>query len=389
VQAPTTGPLSATNVAARRVTNHGSANIQPCRTEHTTIFVQRFAQKLLEYFPDVFSGKFSAPNLADKAQHLTRAGVTELAYTSAVTPILWGRDKLGALFGITYKRDSLASAQPATFYGWHHHALGSGRTVESICSGPSTGGDLDALTMVTNDAATGIRHVEVLTDVPDELSALASAWFLDDAVAPTSTTGVAIGAGGLTYGGLTLNGLWHLNGKTVQVFAGGLDCGDPGEGKAYSDFLVINGSVTVPYGDSLTAGPGRGLFTAAFVATNPPIVVGFTYNSDGQLVRPILPADTGARTGPAFGKLTRAHRYAAKLVATLGLAIGGTFAKLRPANFKQNDNSPLPALTTFSGIAQAELDDDYYYDGGVCWRISRPFPANIAAIGLNLQTQDQ
>jgi hypothetical protein len=383
VKAPTAGPIAPSNIAASNVTGHGSANIAPCRTEHTLVFAQRSAKKLLEYFPDVYSGKFSAPNLADKAQHIIRAGVAELAYTSAVTPILWGRDTLGALFGITYKRDSLASAQPPTFYAWHPHRLGSGRVVESVCAGPSVGGNLDALTMVTNDAATSIRHVEILTDAPDEVTDLAAAWFLDNAVNPTSVIDTGTG--------LTINGLWHLNGKTVQVFAGGLDCGDPGEGKPFSDFVVSNGSLTVPYGDSISAGAGRGLFTAAFAAALPltQIVVGFTYNSDGQIVRPILPADSGARNGPAFGKLSRSHRYAMKLVNTLGLYVGGTFARLAQANTKQDNGAPLPALTTFTGISQEGIKDDDAYDNGMCWRVSRPFPANIVVAAVNLQTKDQ
>jgi hypothetical protein len=391
VQAPTAGPIAPANITARNVTKHGSANIQPCRTEHTTIFVQRFARKLLEYFPDVFSGKFSAPNLADKAEHIYRAGVAELAYVSAVTPIVWGRDALGALFGITYKRDSLSSAQPPTFYGSHRHALGSGRVVESLCAGPSTGGDLDTLTMVTNDPATGIRHVEVLTDAMDELAPLASAWFLDDAAAPTSTVSASTG-GAYGYGSLTLNGLWHLNGKTVQVFAGGLDCGDPGEGKPFADFVVANGSITIAYGDGVSAGPGRGLLTAAFVATAPQIVAGFTYNSDGQVVRPMLQADSGARNGPAFAKLSRGHRFGMKLVNTLGLSVGGDLAKkLYPAKLTTADGvTAIPALTTFSGVVQDTLQDDYGYEGGSpAWRVSRPFPANVVIVGSNLATQDQ
>jgi hypothetical protein len=382
VVAPTAGSIAPNNISARNVTKHGSANIQPCRTEHTTVFAQRFAQKLLEFFPDVMSGKFSAPNLADKAQHLTRAGVAELAYTSAVTPIIWGRDTSDALFGITYKRDSLASAQPPTFYAWHHHALGSGRVVESMCAGLSVGGNLDSLTMVTNDPVTGLRHVEVLTDVPDETAPLASAWFLDNAVVPSSNV--------VTVAGVTLNGLWHLNGKTVQVFAGGLDCGDPGEGNPPVDFLVTNGSVFVPFGDSISVGPGRGLFTADFIATNPPIVVGFTYNSDGQGVRMIAQADTGARIGPAFGNLLQMHRYKVKLVNTLGLSVGADFDKLIACDFMQKDEStPIPALTTFSGIHQDTLNSDPSYDDALAWRASRPFPATIVAIGADDGEQDQ
>ena len=389
VQAPTAGPIAPANITARNVTHHGSANIQPCRTEHTTIFVQRFAKKLLEYFPDVYSGKFSAPNLADKAEHLSAKGVAELAYTSAVTPILWGRDTLGALFGITYKRDSLSSAQPPTFYGWHPHSLGSGRVIESICSGPSVGGDLDALTMVTNDAATGVRHVEVLTDAQDELSDLADAWFLDDAVVPTSPTPIVVSNPNYPYGGITLNGLWHLNGKTVQVFAGGLDCGDLGEG-TITDFVVTNGSVSIAYGDAVGVGAGRGLFTSDFVATNPPFVVGFTYNSDGQVVRLIAQADTGARNGPALGAPSRTHRAALKFVNSKGVSIGGNFDRLYPCLFRASINSPrdLPVLSTYTGIFFDQVKDDFTYDDSLCWRISRPFPATVTAVAVNLRTED-
>jgi hypothetical protein len=381
VQAPTAGSISPTNITARNVTHHGSANVQPVSTEHTTAFVQRYARKLLEYFPDVYSGKFTAPNLADKTVR-TRAGIVELAYTSAVTPIIWGRDASGGLFGITYKRDTLSTATGPTFYAWHGHTLGSGRAVESICVGPSIGGDLDALTMVTSDGST--RHVEVLTDTQDEQTPLAASWYLDDAITPSSITHTAAAA--------TLNGLWHLNGKTVQVFAGGLDLGDPGEGKPFADFLVTNGSLMVPFGDGISAGAGRGKFTAAFLATNPPIVVGFNFTSEGQTVRPITQPDSGARNGPAFAKLTRGHRFGMKLVNTLGLSVGGDLTQpMYPCAFKKGDGiTNLDPFTTFSGIQQDALRDDYGYEGGkVAWRITRPWPANIVAIGDNLMTQDQ
>lgn len=388
VQAPTAGPIAPANITARNVTHHGSANIQPCRTEHTTVFVQRFGKKLLEYFPDVYSGKFSAPNLADKASHIVKNKAAELAYTSAVTPILWGRDTIGALFGITYKRDSLSSAQPPTFYGWHRHALGSGRVVESICAGPSVGGDLDALTMVTNDAATGIRHVEVLTDTPEEDADLSSAWQLDDAVVATSITSVAV-QGGAPYGGVTLNGLWHLNGKTVQVFAGGLDCGDRGEG-TITDFVVANGAVLVPFGDGLSVGCGAGLFTADFYSTGPQIVVGFTYNSDGRIVRLVAQADTGARNGPALGAPSRSHRAAVKFVNSRGVSIGGNFDRLYPCEFKAGIDSvkTLPALSLYTGIFYDQVKDDFTYDDSFSWRVSRPFPAVVTAIAVNLRTED-
>lgn len=390
VQAPTAGGIAPNNIAARRVTKNGCANIEPRRTENTNVFVQRYGQKLMEYFADVYSGKFSAPNLADKAQHITRVDIAELAYQQAVTPIIWGRGGDGSLFGLTYKRDTLTTAQGPTFAAWHRHTLGSGRVVESVCAGPSVGGTLDTLTMVTNDPATGIRHVELLTDTPDEAVEIGDVWLLDDAVVPTSTLSDPTPIAGAPYGGLYLYGLWHLNGKTVQVFAGGLDCGDRGDNsETFTDFVVTNGAVFVPYGDSVSSGSGRGLFTAAFAASGIQIVVGFTYTSDGQLVRPIMPADTGARNGPALGKTRRNQRYAALWEGSKGVSMGTSFDKLRPANFRAANGDPIGTLETFSGVVEDTIEDDYSFDGMICWRATRPMPANLVAIEGFIQTQDK
>src|SRR5262249_7958090 len=158
------------------------------------------------------SGRLTAPNLTRDSRHLTATFLQELAYQAELAPIIWARRGDGTLVGTTYKRESLVSGQAPAFNGWHRHTLGSGRTVESICSGPSTDGNLDALTMVTN--AAGVRHVEIMTNLWEEGSDRADAWFLDDAVRPSSFLAAST---------LTLYGLWHLNGKTVTVYAAGVD----------------------------------------------------------------------------------------------------------------------------------------------------------------------
>lgn len=436
---PGNGGFAPTNIDSVPATHVGSANVLPVQTEHTIIFVQRYSIKLMEYFSDVFSGKYTAPNLADKAQHITRAGIAEIAYTYAATPIIWGRCGDGTWFGCTYKRDTLMTAQGPTYYAWHRQQLGSGRVVESLCAGPSVGGNLDALTMVTNNAAVNVRHVEVLTDALDELTPLAQSWFLDDAINPSSTVAstaavtYAAWAAGTTYsqgqvvtytdqnvytslvggnignvplsnptqwllsgsapfGGLTLNGLWHLNGSMIAVFAGGLDCGN---------YLVLNGSVFVPFGDGVASGTGGGLFTAAFAAGLPAnqIVVGFTYNCDGQLVRPQAPQDAGTRTGPALGKRRRFNAVAA-LFSNLAMSnspnqtaisFGRDFNNLKPAVINTStapNQKPLSPGQSFSGVWRDTVQSESDYNGQVCWRISRPLPGNIVAIEPILEGQD-
>lgn len=370
----TNNPLTPTSMQAHRVTTIGCANIEPRRTEHTTIFVQRYGHKLMEYFPDVFSGKFSAPNLALEAKHLATRGLSEIAYQQELSPNIWARCSDGTLIGAAYKRETLMSSQGPTFIGWHRHTLGSGRDVESICGGPSSDGLLDTVTIVSNDADSNIRHVEVLENLWEEGSSLSAAKHLDDSVAPAYYQNVSMG--GVSY--LKLTGLWHLNGKTVSVFAGGLDLGD---------YTVSSGAVSVPYLPSVADGNFTTAFVSAFSGAMP-VVVGFTFTSQGQIVRPAVMQDSGARNGPAFAKTRRVHKYGAQLVDTRGIEFGTSFSKMRAASLVSPSRQPLGATSLYSGIIRAEIDDDYSFDGMICWQITRPYPATLAAIGGFLHTQD-
>jgi hypothetical protein len=390
VQAPTAGPISPTNVAARRMTRIGCADVEPVHTEHTTVFLQRFGRKIMELFADVFSGKFTAPHITFTGKHLTTGGVQEMTYQQELAPIVWARVS-GNLIGCTYKRDTLMTSQHPDAAGWHRHTLGSGRAIESVAVSSSIAGTSDALAVVTNDPANGIRHVEVMTDILDEDAELADASYLDDAVVPTSTTPATITAG-RPYGGLVLNGLWHLNGKTVQVWAGGLDCGVQENG-TFTDFVVANGSVTVPYGDGISAGSAKGLFTADFVASfgggHMPIVVGHTYTSDGQLVPPQSAQESGARAGPALGKMMRHHQFAAQLVGSQGVSFGTRFDNLIAAEFRQPDGTPYLINQQFTGIYRSTVEDsNTLSDSKLCWRVTRPYICNVVNVGGFLQTQD-
>jgi hypothetical protein len=373
-----TGAITATNIAGTRITRNGCANVEPRRTEHTIIFVQRYARKLIEFFAEVHSGRFNGPNIAMWSMHLTSPGIAELGYQQSIVPMIWLRTTDGQLRGITYKRGGLQSTTEPDYAGWHRHTLGSGRTVTSLCTGPSTGGALDAVTMVTYDGTT--YHVEVMTDIIEEGATLSDAAYLDDAVAPTSTTTSNVTPS--PYGGLTLNGLWHLNGALVAAWLSGLDCGD---------YTVSNGSITIPYGDGISAGTGSGLFTAAAFAANPTALIGFTFTSQGQPVRPNSPQESGARTGPALGKLRRTMQAAAQLEGTQGISFGTNFSKVDVAKLIDVNTGLRPAInTTFSGVTWIDsLTDSYSYDSMVCWQITRPYPANVISIQAFPMTMDK
>jgi hypothetical protein len=301
VQAPTTGPLSPTNIAARRVTKIGCADIEPRRTEHTIAFVKRYARKLMEFFSDVNFGKFSAPNLADKAGHIVSAGIAEIAYTEAVTP-----DHLGPRCRRRAVRRDLQARHPDDLAAADLCGLAPPHARLRPHGGKPLQRPVGRRRPRHRDAGhqrcrrRGIRHVELLTDTPDENTDLADAWFLDNAVTPTSTSVDQRSRTGGPMAGHDAQRAVAPQRRNRAGVRGGLDLGDRGPGTTgFTDFVVASGSVTIPFGDSISSGPGRGLFTSDFVAgiETTQIVVGFTYNSDGQMVRPMQGALSKAVLG--------------------------------------------------------------------------------------------
>lgn len=386
-------PLTPTSIQAHRVTTHGSPNIATpaARTEHTIVFIQRYSRKVMEYFSDVFSGKFSAPHLTEKAKHLTYSGLQEIAYQQELDPVIWCRRGDGNFIGGTYKRDTLMTSQGPTFVGWHLHILGSNRSVKGICVGPSTDGTLDALTMTTLDPATGLYHIEVLTNRMEDDTPQAQAWYVDAGIVPSSgvsTPGV----------GITFNGLWSMNNESVAAVVGGLDCGN---------YTVANGSIFVPFKSD-----PDGLFTNAYLQqlmSNPnsgatftcsidsgqlvvPVVVGFPYESDGQLMRPQDPREVGTPTGPGLGKVRRIHQFSVLMQNCVkgSISFGGDFNHLHVAQLRTPGGTPIAnAAQMYNGIHWDTLDDTYSFDSMIAWRIARPQPAMVIAVGAFLQGQER
>ena len=406
IAAPTTGGLSPLNISARRVTLIGSANIEPRRTEHTIVFVQGFLRKIVEYFADIFSGKFSAPNLVKDAKQLTIGGLQELAYQQELCPIVWARVNNG-LIGDTYKRDTLMTSSGPTMNGWHNHAIGGNnpRSLTSIIVGSAINGTLDALMAVTVDA-NNVNFVEVITPILDEGTPQAQAQYLDEAIVPSSFVINAATASN-PYGSITLNGLWNLNGYTVTAWLGGLDCGD---------YTVANGSITVPFGDGEPNGQGsfpassganrgdQGLFTQNFVTTGItangtviftgaiPMLVGNTYTSTGIILRANTPPEAGTRSGPAFGKKRRVEWMMAQFEGSQGVSWGvqmqdGT-QNLWPVLFENPDGTYLTVDQQFTGIVRDNVQADYDFDNLLMWQVTRPYICNVQTIGGALETQD-
>jgi hypothetical protein len=281
-------PITPSTAQANFASHFGTANVEPVAAPIALLFVQKLQRKIMELMQDVFTGRFRAPNLSVFAKDLSEPGIEEIRYQEEVAPLLWARMLDGSWAGCTYRRISQYVggeqdlASEAAIVGWHRHQLGTGRINQSIMVGPNAGGTLDTLSMVTNQTTANapdlnVRHVETLIDLFEENDPALSAWYLDDAIVPTSVL--------VSNTGLTLNGLWDFNGLTKTVWVGGLDCGD---------FLVTNGSVFVPWGSAGPYPAEGSLFTQAYFES-----LNYSYAEQASNVASVTVTPAGTNLNPA------------------------------------------------------------------------------------------
>lgn len=243
-------PLTPSSIQAHRVTKFGSENIEPRRTGMSLCFVRRYGRKLTEYVSDVYSGKYSGTDLSVNSAHLMDSGIAEIGYQMETTPIIWARMKDNTLKSMTYRRDSPFGTQAASFAGWARHELGSGRSVLSIAVGPVQGGNSDAVSLLTQDPATGYCYVETMTPIFLETDPISNAWFVDGAANPTFADVITVDD--QQY--VRFYGLFYVVGQTVTVFGAGFDLGDY--------VVASDGTIDVPIGPPNPAAAG---FTFAYL----------------------------------------------------------------------------------------------------------------------------
>ncbi len=204
-----------------------------------------------------------------------------------------------------------------------------------------------------------------------------------------------------------IQGLADFEGETLAVFLAGLDCGN---------FPVIDAQITVPTDGSLsTINPDGtksvGLMTDHYLAQvsalgrnwgvntailsgglSVPCVVGYRYKSQGQTLRPVSSADTGAAAGPGFGKYKRVHEYAVLLTNAQGIRFGDDLThpeRMHPFIARTPGEIKLSPGELFTGVWTETLDSDVWYDGNICWEVDGPYSATVNNIGGFVVTEDR
>lgn len=271
-------PISPTSIQARRVSTFGCAFVDPVEA-YGVAWVQTRQRKILGTGA-VGDDRFTTDNLTINADHVTGTGIVELRWMQEPCLNLWARRADQGLWSAAYRKNGTNAEDD--YVGWAETVHGMGRVFESISVGPSYDGLANALYVVTNQLDDtkpdfNVRWVEVIMPVLDSGREDFAAWFVDGGCQPSY---VVLNEAGDE---ITVGGLWHLEGYSIQPFSGGLDLGD---------YTVTNGEITITL-----EGDPEGKFTESFL-------LGLTNGTDYGPFTWTVPQVTSTPVPPVVAALT-------------------------------------------------------------------------------------
>lgn len=359
------GPVvTPADIAVKRESTNGSADIAPLRIGSIVLFVQRARRKLRELVFSLETDGFRTPDLSILADHITASGLREIAYQQEPDSQVHCLREDGVLATLTYRREQ-------DVVGWSRHPLGGhfgggAPRVESIATIPGNdaagSGNRDETWIAVRrmvDGAT-FRSIEVF-EAPFEGP---SPDAFDDSAAFEATVlerqrDAFYVDCGLSYAGpptQVLSGLDHLEGETVAVLA---------DGALHPERTVVNGSITLQAPASrVQAGlPYRHVFAS-------------------------LKLEAGASAGSAVGKVKRVHAVTLVLLHALGLRIGPTLAAQQEVPLREVGDAMDTAVPLFTGERHVTFEGDYERDARIVITGEAPLPFTLLAAAPEMKTND-
>ena len=345
----TDAAITPTNIAIKRQSSYGSADVDAQPAGNAILFLQRAKRKIRELAYNFDVDGYQAADLTILNDTVTTSGVNEMTYQQSPDSILWCVRDDGILSGLTYLRGEQVTA-------WHRHKLGgsfgtgdSAKAYGVVESVASISGSLneDELWVVVKRTINSVtrRYIECFADFDFDETTATDFRFLDSH---------------LTYSGsatTTLSGLSHLEGQTVSILA---------DGAAHATKTVSSGSVTLD----------RSVTKA---------VVGLSYDSVLQTMR----IEGGAAEGTSQGKTKRISKIVLRLFETVGVKVGPSLTNLETVPFRTtSDPMDTPVSTFIAGDKEIEFDDDFNSDGFIFVKQDQPLPCSVLALYPTLVTSD-
>jgi hypothetical protein len=347
------GTITNADVRVRPQSTYGSSNVQPVKVGRDHVYVQRDGRTVLSTRYDIQIQGYDSHDLTVLAEHITAAGIVELAYQRRPIPTLYAVLANGQMACCT-----LDPAQKVTAWWQWRHAAG---LIESVCCVPNGQRD-DVWMLVRHDGFTPTRwYIERVQTTyspssinisnPVDNPRQAIGYFVDTARqfpfnSPVYGSGFAI-----TYA--------HLAGRPVQIVSDGAD------------------------GGSLQLDSGGSGNTALQAYET---VVGMIYNID---VMP-MPVEQPTASGTGLGRSSHSSTIAFVLHQT----VGGTYnGQVRPGGTvtAADGTSGQPVTHNYRATEKTGhhiVAADGWKIDAPQWRIqsSKPLPLHVLAVVPKTQT---
>lgn len=413
------GRFTPVSIEGERETTEGSARMQAVQVSNATLFVQRFAKRLIEIAYAFSDDAFIPNDVSIRAHHLLESGIVSMAWAQRPHRTLWLANGNGQLIGFTFNRLQSLTA-------WHQHEIGGGGLVESVATIP--GPDRDEVWLVVRRTIGGQtkRYVELLEPPLEEDAGVWDSFYLDSgltfdgAIAQTLTvpsqataegaTGVVFTAGGAAFSGgdvgreILLRKLERqyetgVGWKTVEIDA-------RAEITGFTSATVVTCKIILPFpaAETLAAGgwrlsattisgldhlEGETVQVLADGATVADKVVSggtITLDSPAGVVHvgygyPALlsPMPLAVQNG-SDAKTKRVLSAAARLYRTSGGEAGANLAKMQPLQLRESQDRMDTASPLRSGIQDIPLDGALRKEARVFLRQREPLPMNVLAL---------
>ena len=332
-------PLGPANIKLQPQTSKGSISIQPAKVADATLFVQRTGKKVHELVYDFNSDSFVVPEVTVLAEHITRPGVSCIAWEDDRC-ILWCVRKDGMLLGFTYDRQQ-------EVIGWHRHVLGGEALAESctVVDAPGAASeDLYVVSAIEIDGAT--RRYMAYLDAGFNIGVdkMEDAFFVDFGKTVESLTPITV-----------VPTLEYLEGCTVNVLV---------DGATHRDCMVSGGQIILD-------APGR------------IIQVGLNYVAELETNN----IEAGAAQGTAQGAPKKINNVTLRLIDSSGGWVGPNAKEMQQLYARDvTDRMDLaPGLTT--GDTDPAFHSQFETDGRVLVQHNTPLPFNLLALIISVDTK--
>ena len=320
----------------------GVKALQPRAVSNRLVYVSRSGQRVRNVRFDAAEGFWGTEDLTLLANHITGFGqldVDAFEYQAEPVSTIWLLRSDGVLAAASYVPEQ-------SVFAWHRHTIGGSfgtgdAVVESIAVIPSPDEDHDQLWMTVKRTVDGstVRYVEFM-EQQWENEDLEDAFFVDSGLSGTAPA-------------LTVSGLSHLEGETVQVLA---------DGATHADCVVASGAITLE-------------------RTATTVHVGLGYVSDLETLDLYVPDSGGTMGGSAaISRTARIDHVVLRFHDTVGGKIGPTTTELDALSLRHPDEPMDGPPSVFRGDKRVQFRGRYDRTRRIIVRQDQPLPMSLLAL---------